>query len=1360
MPTVPGLSTWLARLARVAAWIALALGLCIGAGWAGLHLWIVPRIGDFRPALERLATRAVGVPVQIGALQAESTGWVPSFELRQIQLLDAEGRPALSLPRVVVAISIRSVLNLGLDQLVLDRPELDVRHTADGQWRVAGLDLGAPGSGHSAAADWLFGQHEVVVRGGTLHWTSERAHQSSGGQDPKDAPTLTLTDVDLVLRNPLHQHVLRLDATPPAEWGERFVLMGQFQRSLLSTHPGHLQDWNGQAYAWFPQVDVSHLRQHVRLGADLQSGQGRLRLWTDIANGEWAGGTADMDLRDVRLRLSPDLEPLGFSQISGRVSGQQSATAWSLATKQVAFVSDQGLRWPGGNVSAQYRLARAGQPPKGEVQGDQLDLQALRNVALRLPLPQRWHEELTRSTVTGQVRKLQLQWEGSPEDPRQYQGQIAVDALHLQRTPDAGKRPAGIRAANLSAQFNQQGGQINIAMPEGGGLVWPGILEQDSLDLQQLQAELHWQLREQSLDQLQWKVQLANPDLQGQTQGQWQPTKGSTWGQLDLQAQLAQAEANAIHRYLPLSLPADVRRYVQASVRKGQMRNLQVRIKGDLDKLPMPQTRDGEFRFAGHLQDVEMAYVPAALQPAGQAPWPVLQGLQGDLVFERQGMRLTNAQAHFGEGKQTVQISALRASIPELGKDPVLDVQGELRGPAQLVLRTVQQSPLDKLLSGALSQASASGRVQGKLRLDIPLLHSQDTKVQGSVTLAGNDVQISPLVPLLGRAQGTVQFTESGFSLQGLQAQMLGGNSRIDGGLRSGTVPAGEPRLLIRAQGQISADGLRAARNLQPLDTLAKQARGQTSYSATLAWRGEQPELSVRSSLEGLELNLPAPLGKRAAQALPLVISTRSLPSTPAQPRDQLQVDIGPLASAVWVRDLSGPAARALRGNLAVGLRTGGASGLPESGVSAVVRMDELSLDAWQAVLPGLDSPASPISPAGTASTSASDDDSWRSYLPNRLGLQAGTLTLQGRTLHDVVAGVTREGRLWRANIDARELSGHVQLTPPDRQQAGKLYARLARLNLPPSAVSDVESMMEAPPSSMPALDIQIEDMVLRGKKLGRIEIEAINAENRAPRSSSREWQLQKFNVTVPEASLHATGRWAAPQDNRARRTEMNFRLDVRDAGELLTRLGTPGALRSGSGHMEGQIGWNGSPLALHYPSMQGQFQIKMGKGQFLKADPGVAKLLGVLSLQGLPRRLLLDFRDVFYEGFAFDTVQGDVQIQQGIASTHNLQIDGVNAVVKMEGSADLARETQQLKVLILPQLNAGGASLVAGIAINPVIGLTSYLAQWLLSTPLSRAAVQEFAIDGSWSEPRVTRIDQSATVPSTAPNAQPGKQP
>src|SRR5205814_4974630 len=112
-----------------------------------------------------------------------------------------------------------------------------------------------------------------------------------------------------------------------------------------------------------------------------------------------------------------------------------------------------------------------------------------------------------------------------------------------------------------------------------------------------------------------------------------------------------------------------------------------------------------------------------------------------------------------------------------------------------------------------------------------------------------------------------------------------------------------------------------------------------------------------------------------------------------------------------------------------------------------------------------------------------------------------------------------------------------------------------------------------------------------------------------------------------------------------------------------------------------------GSPLALDYPSLSGAFHVNVESGQFLKADPGLAKLLGVLSLQSLPRRLVLDFRDVFSEGFAFDFIRGDVAVEQGIASTNNLQMKGVNAAVLMEGKADLAHETQDLKVVVVPEI-------------------------------------------------------------------------
>jgi hypothetical protein len=53
----------------------LSLGLLLGMAWGVLHFWIVPRISDYRPTLERLAGQSIGVPVRIGQLTAESTGW-------------------------------------------------------------------------------------------------------------------------------------------------------------------------------------------------------------------------------------------------------------------------------------------------------------------------------------------------------------------------------------------------------------------------------------------------------------------------------------------------------------------------------------------------------------------------------------------------------------------------------------------------------------------------------------------------------------------------------------------------------------------------------------------------------------------------------------------------------------------------------------------------------------------------------------------------------------------------------------------------------------------------------------------------------------------------------------------------------------------------------------------------------------------------------------------------------------------------------------------------------------------------------------------------------------------------------------
>ena len=192
--------------------------------------------------------------------------------------------------------------------------------------------------------------------------------------------------------------------------------------------------------------------------------------------------------------------------------------------------------------------------------------------------------------------------------------------------------------------------------------------------------------------------------------------------------------------------------------------------------------------------------------------------------------------------------------------------------------------------------------------------------------------------------------------------------------------------------------------------------------------------------------------------------------------------------------------------------------------------------------------------------------------------------------------------------------------------------------------------------------------------------------------------------------------------------------------------------IAKGKGKMEGQVAWLGSPLALDFPSMNGNFNVNIEEGQFLQADPGIAKLIGVLSLQSLPRRLSLDFRDVFTEGFSFDFVRGDVKIEQGVAITNNMQMKGVNAAVLIEGTADIAKATQDIKVVVVPELNAGTASLVATI-INPAIGIGTFLAQLILRRPLLEAATFEYRIEGPWADRKVTKIDRKAANTNKPPS-------
>src|SRR4051794_41853062 len=101
---------------------------------------------------------------------------------------------------------------------------------------------------------------------------------------------------------------------------------------------------------------------------------------------------------------------------------------------------------------------------------------------------------------------------------------------------------------------------------------------------------------------------------------------------------------------------------------------------------------------------------------------------------------------------------------------------------------------------------------------------------------------------------------------------------------------------------------------------------------------------------------------------------------------------------------------------------------------------------------------------------------------------------------------------------------------------------------------------------------------------------------------------------------------------------------------------------------MQATLNWNGDPLLIDYPSLSGSLQLQAEDGQFLEIDPGIGKLVSLMSLQALPRRLTLDFRDVFSKGFQFDKIAAAASIARGAMTIKDFKMNGSAADLDMSG--------------------------------------------------------------------------------------------
>lgn len=1269
----------LAWLARLALGLVLAAWFLFGASWAALHWVIVPRIAQWQPDIERLASQRLGVDLRIGRIELDNTTAVPSFTLHDVQLLDEQQRIALHLPKVHAALSVSSVWRLGFEQLVIDGPVLEVRRTADGQWQLGGLNIHAntepSDGGNTAMLDWVLSQRELAILNGRLRYTDESR--------PHAAP-LELTQISWVNRQQNKALQMRFDAQPPEAWGSALSVQGEFSYPFWIRRAGDWTQWSGQWFANLPHVDVGRLPEYANttavLGLQVLEGAGGARAWADMVEGQIRNITLDMSLHGASLQWPGQVSPMVMQALSGRLHFDRHRQTINVATEQLAFTTGEGVVWPGGNFRYSQRLDANQDLDQMRFESNDLDALALSQLAKDMPLPLAWQTELQAIAPQGRIEQLDVDW-------RRDQGGDAM-----------------VRLAQASLNTQQ----------------W---FDQPRMQFDALQGRVQWSgqngMRVQVSD-----LHAHNADVQVQASVVWREdaTGLEHPGHLSVDAFIERAQANRVYRYLPKTLGPDVLKYLQASIQEGQAVNGRLLLQGDLRHFPFDR-HPGQFEVTAQLRDVLFDYAPAHILPPRSAGWPALVVREGELRIGPQHIDIRNAKAHVAR-LPNVLLPLTQASITDYARGPTLvKVSGPVQGPAGDVLGFIQQSALGTMLNQALGSTFASGPLQGELALQIPIANTNDTTVKGQVVFNNNTLRIRPDLPTLTQTQGTLEFSEQGFRVQQAKAQVLGGTSTIDASLQG----AGSERsLTVQAQGQATALGLAQDPALAAYAGLARQLQGQSAYTLRWSQQSDANRFLLESNLQGMGSLLPAPFQKSTAQQMPLRVEFTPLRNT-RTPRDEVVVQLGdihtPWLAARYLREERSGQMQVLRGAIGINTR---APGLPASGVLADIQLDTLQTDAWSNLFEG----------------DARDAPS--PWAPTSLVLQARLIEAGSHALNQLQLRANRVRNNWEAQVQSQEVLGRINWSPSTEQLPGRIQARLSRLHIQSGSGDAIDSLIRQDPVHVPAIDVIADDFQLDGRALGRLEMLAVNRfVVQAQRPDGHEWRLQTLQLTTPEARLQATGNWAtSQQDPTRRRTAMSMVLEIDDAGRLLSRFGMPGVVRGGQGKIEGNLGWLGSPLNFNKRTLAGELSLEVNRGQFLQAEPGVARLIGVLNLQSLPRRLTLDFKDVFSEGFAFDFVRGNVQVAQGMARTNNLQMKGVTAAVLIEGEADILNETQDLMTVIIPDLSTGTATLVTTL-INPVTGITALLGQFLLRQPLQEAATRQFQVTGSWSDPKIAAINR-----------------
>lgn len=1020
--------------------------------------------------------------------------------------------------------------------------------------------------------------------------------------------------------------------------------------------------------------------------APVVSGSGDVSLWVELSDEGVEKATANFAVDRLAIEDADRGAPF---DVEGRLEYSDTGSGILIAAENLRLRTVD-RDWPRSSIHLQLGI-------DSDERIDALDANAS---FLRLDdigyfsswLPETVLEYYEEYRPTGAVREFRL--DVSDLDSGDLQFDVA--ATLVQAGVRAHDGVPGMRNFSGSVRANRAGGRVEfessnlrVDVPQ---YVAETVIFDDAI------GTLIWRHSGDTLTILSDRMQLRNADFDSQSSLQVTIAGKGATPVVDLESTWSINDVASARRFLPEPIIAPpLYRWLNTALVSGSMTQGSTQLKGPLDKFPF-DNGEGLFRVDARMENAVMHYANG---------WPEAAIRSMDIVLD--GMRLySEKNTSVTAGNNTADA---RVEIADL-RDPVLTIDSYSTGTLASIRDYVRRSPISQVFGGQLERVQVDGDASFSLELVYPLKNRENYEFNTRVQISDGTLTLLGFAPALSELNGIVDISRDHLTSESLFGQFLGEPVTIEL-TRNGDDEATPYNVIAEAVGVVTAAGL-----VDELGApLGGNVSGASAYNASLRFpRGglERPvplQIAVTSDLDGFAVDLPAPLRKAADTEQPLSLLIEFPESGGLKSNGSLGDELR------WSGDFRRIDDRwdFDRGVLAFG---GDYPDYPGSrGLHIQGQVNELRFEDWLA-----------------AARAAAGGDAGFGDRVRSIDLTIDNLLVLGQHLVDHRIIVDRGGNEWFVRADGTMVNGTVTI-PYDLGGDRAITLDMRTLILPGQDESDGGAApTDLDPRSLPPISIRAEEFALGERFLGTVEAEFLRAPDglRANAISARD---ESFWVEGMAA-------WVVdPLPPWGQQSSLSAKLVSKNVTKTMARLNYNPGIDSSDMEIDVDVRWPGAPRQSFLSDLSGAVSVRLGSGQLNEVDPGAGRVFGLMSVVALPRRLSLDFRDVFDKGFGFDEIRGSFKLEDGDAYTCDLSLKGPAADIVIVGRVGLASADYDQTALV--SANVGNTLPVVGTVVaGPQVGAALLIFSQIFKKPLQDMGRVYYGIDGSFDEPLVDVAD------------------